>query len=169
MKTKLNPLITALYSGSISQDEFIKEYFLNTPRSDEHVLNLINSGILHKDTIAVEEAIVLLYTGFFSNKLFTAKLCELLQSDWHTKHEDIAMLLKDIEDPSTVDCLYHAVESKLDYLDYDDTYQFARKCIKALSAIGDDNAIDKLRILTSSKIGEIAAYAKKELYYKGML
>lgn len=79
------------------------------------------------------------------------------------------MLLKDIADPNTVDCLYKATELHFDYLEYDDTYQFARKCIKVLSKIGNDNAIDKLKSLSSSQTPEIAAYAKKELGYKGLL
>ena len=96
----------------------------------------------------------------------SAILIKLLQEDWHYKHEDIAMLLKKIKDPKTVEALYTAAKQKFDYLEYDDTFQFARKCIKALAAIGDDNAIEKLRLLKQSDNNVIKAYAEKELNYK---
>jgi hypothetical protein len=166
MITKINPLIAALYSEMISKEEFIREYFKDVPCSNEYVSELIEKGIENKNGIVIEEAVVLLYTSFFSINLFAIKLCELLQYAWHKKHEDIAMLLKEIENPNTVGCLYKVTELKFDYLDYDDTYQFARKCVKALSAIGTQEAIDKLKLLTSSKTTKIAEYARKELRYK---
>lgn len=95
-------------------------------------------------------------------------LNNLLQESWHYKHEDIAMLLKKIKDPKTVEGLYTATKQKLEYLEYDDTFQFARKCIKALAAIGDDNAIEKLRLLKQCDNDVIKAYAVKELNYKGL-
>lgn len=169
MKKAIETLIASLYSGNISKDEFLQKYFDNKRPDGKHVSDLLKSGIINKDASSVEEAIVLLYTEGFSNPLYISELCQLLQMPWHTKHEDIAMLLKDIADPSTVECLYDAAELQFEYLDYDETYQFGRKCIKALSAIGDEASIDKLKMLSKSKIVEIAEYAKKELNYKGLL
>jgi hypothetical protein len=163
MSKSLNPLIKLLYSGNISNEEFLERYFYGQHPTNEYVLLLIKKSIEDKDIILLEEAIALLFTGGFSINLFSLALCELLPMSWHTKHEDIAMLLKAAKDPSTVNCLYNATELQFDYLDYDDTYQFARKCIKAISAIGDKNAIEKLLLLSSSKIHSISCYAKKEL------
>ncbi len=74
-----------------------------------------------------------------------------------------------MKDPSTVDCLCKAAELHFEYLDYDDSYQFARKCIKALSAIDNEAAISKLQLLAQSSIPEVQQYAIKELKYKGFL
>ena len=74
-----------------------------------------------------------------------------------------------VADPATLDCLFKATELKFDYLDYDDTYQFARKCIKAIATIGTGNAIEKLKLLALSPTPEIAEYAKKELRYKELM
>ncbi|WP_337043901.1 hypothetical protein [Emticicia sp. 17c] len=169
MRTEINLLLTALYSGKISKELFLREYFKDIHKSDEYVLNLIQKGIENKSDSEIEEAIVLICTGSFSKPYFVVQLCELLQLPWHFKHEDIAMLLKDIADPSTVDCLYKASELKFDYLNYDDSYQFARKCIKALSAISDESSIEKLKLLAISKTKRIREYAKKELQYKGLI
>lgn len=169
MTQNINPLITSLYTGSIKKAEFLKRYFNGKIYTDKSVLDLIEKGITNKDKIIIEETIVLIYTGAFAYSSFTLKLCYLLQESWHEKHEDIAMLLKEIADISSVECLYKAAELQLDYLDYDDTYQFARKCIKALSAIGNEDAIEKLQILSNSKTKKIAEYAIKELRYKEML
>ena len=168
MKEKTNPLFKSLYSGDIGKKEFLQKYFKGKTLNDKHVLDMIQRGIANKDSSIIEEAITLIYTDAFPYSSFTLKLCELLQMHWHTKHEDIAMLLKDIADPASVECIYEATELQFDYLDYDDTYQFARKCIKALSVIGNENAINKLNILSKSKVQKISDYAKKELHYKGL-
>ncbi|GAB3504420.1 hypothetical protein [Emticicia fontis] len=169
MDNQVNQLISSLSTGKISKEDFLKEYFKDISQREEYLSNLIQKGIENRDAIEIDEAIKLVYIGSFSPGYFLEKLCELLQLTWHFNHEDIARLLKEIANPTTVDCLYKASELKFDYLNYDDTYQFARKCIKALSAISDENAIEKLRLLTNSRISGIAEYAKKELRYKELL
>ena len=72
-------------------------------------------------------------------------------------------MLQEINDPSSVDCLFNVAERKFQYLDYDDSLPFARKCIKALASIGNEDAIEKLQKLSQSSIMEIAEYAKREL------
>jgi hypothetical protein len=130
--------------------------------SDESV-RLLNEAFENKDADLVEEAIYgFLDSEGFSNK-FSDIFCKLLQEDWHYRHEDIARILQGIKDPSTVDCLYNAVELQFDYLDYDDTYQFARKCIWALADIGTPGARAKLQQLTQSKNELVAGYALKRL------
>ena len=125
--------------------------------------------MLDKDAEAIEEALVVISAANFDLNNFILDLCKLLQVDWHYKHEDLATLLKEAKNPLSLDYLYSATELQFPYLDYDDTYQFGRKCIKALSAIGTENAISRLILLSESKIPEIAEYAKKELHGKGLL
>jgi len=77
------------------------------------------------------------------------------------------MLLKQIADPVSVECLFNAADLKFKYLDYDDTYQFARKCIIALSTINNHEAVEKLKLLSDSNNIIIAYYAKIELNRTG--
>lgn len=169
MKSEFNILVEKLYAGNIGKKEFLKEYFKGEEPNENYVLFLIDKAILRKDDALVQEAIVLLNTGIFKIDYFQTLLCQLLNKEWHTKHEDIVMLLKVIKSPKIIDCLYNATELQFAYLDYDDTNQFARKCIKVLSSIDNEMAIEKLKLLTNSKYPIIAEYARKELRNKKLL
>lgn len=168
MTTETKQLITSFILKKIDTQSFLDNYFANKTMSDEYIIKLLHKGINEKDPMKIEEAIVLVSTGRFDIYNFQAVFCQLLLLDWHYKHEDIAMYLKEIGDPSTVECLYLAAENNLQYLEYDQSFQFARKCIKALSAIGNEAAVQKLKILSESKVLKIAEYAKKELNHKGL-
>jgi hypothetical protein len=129
----------------------------------EESVRLLKQAFENKDADLVEEAIYSCSESEgFSNK-FSEIFCKLLQTGWHNKHEDIARILQGIKDPSTVDCLYNAAELEFDYLDYDDTYQFARKCIWALADIGTSEAKAKLQQLAHSNNKFVAEYAQKRL------
>jgi hypothetical protein len=136
--------------------------------NDEFCLKQLEDGLNKKDSDKID---IFMSVGFllgFSYK-YVPILCKLLLFPYHHSHEDIARVLQEIADISTVEYLYEATELKLDYLNYDDTYQFARKCIKALSAINNSNATNKLILISNNNVKTIAEYAKKELYYKGIL
>lgn len=162
--------ISTQFSNSLvlDKEKFLARYSGIAELNVDYCLNMFDEAIKTKDGEMVEEAMLL--TEFL--KLFSAKfsniLCQLLQANWHYKHEDIAMKLKDIKDSSTVNCLFDAAQLKFDYLDYDDTYQFARKCIKAIAEINNDEAIEKLKVLAQNDNIKIREYAIKELRYKGL-
>lgn len=169
MDKKYQSLIRLLSLGELSRGEFIAQYFENKAPNVAFFTKALDDHIQEKNGEAVEKDLALIAILGVDESVFIKQLCELLQEDWHCCHEDVAMSIKEIKSPLTVDCLYRASEKQFEYLDYDDTFQFARKCIKALSSIGDENAIDKLRLLKKSKTPQIAAYALKELGYKGFL
>lgn len=135
---------------------------------DEYYLKLLNEAFQNKDAAKVEEAIFVISSYNCYSKKFSSIFCILLQEDWHFSHEDIVLILQDLKDASTVDCLFKVAQLNVDYLDYDDSYQFARKCIKALSAINNKEAINKLRLLSENNNVKIRQYAIKELQYKGL-
>lgn len=108
---------------------------------------------------------------FLSNRLskdMKIMLSKVLLLKDHKHHEDIAVLLQQEKDPNTVENLFKAAELNFEYLSYDETHQFGRKCIKALSAIDNSNSIEKLILLSKSKNSLISKYAIKELDYKGI-
>ena len=163
MCLEVRRLLSLLYSGKISNEQFIQKYFVGEPMTRQHLSVLLQNALMDKNPFLVEQVVVLLLSDHIFIKDFTLQLCDLLLVDWHFKHEDIAMLLRDARDPLAINCLYNASEIIFDYLAYDDTYQFGRKCIKALSVINDDKAVVKLKLLAESDIPSIANYARKEL------
>ncbi|MDR6571340.1 hypothetical protein MRBLMN1_001767 [Chitinophaga ginsengisegetis] len=153
----------------ISETQFLEQYPLRISDSKSYILNLLKSSFKNKDKDGVTYGLLL---GFSLNHFqfdddFVGILSELLAVDWHYCHEDIVSILQDINNPSSTKILYQTVLEKNHFLPYDDTYQLARRCIKALSAIGGDSAIEYLHILSQSPIKEVQAYAKKELERKG--
>jgi hypothetical protein len=171
MKTELNDLLRKLYTMAISREEFLKRYesIENIKADENYCLQKLNQGYLEKDSEAIKLGMIIGFTKQCFSDIFLDIFCKMLLADWHKEHEDIAMELKELKDLATVECLAEAAELKFDYLDYDDTFQFARKCIKAISAIDTELAIAKLRNLAQSKNKRIREYAKKELKYKGLI
>jgi radical SAM superfamily enzyme len=163
MNKEVKKVITELLAGSISPIEFISLYPVKNI-NEEYCIDLLREALSNADSEKVEVGLIVGNSAnCFSNKS-ASLLCELLQQDWHYKHEDIAALLKEVGDQTTVDCLYKAAQFQFDYLDYDDTYQFARKCIKVLSFIGGSKALEKLNLLTNVPSPQICAYATKEIH-----
>lgn len=170
MKDNILQLFSSFIKNEIDE-KFFSTQFKSSTGSDlteGYCLEKINEGIQKHDGEMIDIFIQIGLVVAFTSKSIPI-LCKLLGLNCHHKHEDIAMLFKEFRDPDTVNCLYNAAELKFEYLAYDETYQFARKCIKALSAIEDENAIQKLKMLQNSKTPEIAEYARKELRYKGLL
>lgn len=89
-------------------------------------------------------------------------LAQLLEEDWHFRHEDIARSLQALKDPVAIEALFRTAQRKFPYLDYDDSTALARKCIWALADIGSP-ALEKLEILGKSADAEVAAYALERL------
>lgn len=149
----------------IDKATFLEQFSPVLLRDSNLAADIIYQGISNKSSedIRLGYIMMLIQNDILGYALNLNVLCLLLTNKYHFHHEDIAMLLKGVKSPETVDSLYYAAELQYDYLNYDDTYQFARKCIKALAAIGSENAYEKLRLLTNSRIPEIGAYARKEL------
>ena len=123
----------------------------------------LQKSIKEKDAKAIEEILISIQKNNIPIENFKDLFLELLLEKWHFVHQDIVMLLGEIADSSMNDALLSATELKLDYLDYDDTYQLARKAIKILSKIGNKSSIEKLKIIEQFDNQVISDYAKKEL------
>jgi hypothetical protein len=125
----------------------------------EYVMFSLKTAINDRDGDAVEFA---LFTGFyfpvfgemefdseFSNNLAFI-LCELIEEDWHHSHEDIASIFQDCKTVMAIEPLYRTALRKFDYLDYDEAYALAVKCIWALGDIDTPESMEKIRLLISS-------------------
>ncbi len=160
----IKELFNNLYAKNLDKNSFFKEFLSKTGINfnEKFCLESIEKASLLKDAESIDMLFQMgLMYGFSTQSVIV--LSKLLLLDCHHVHEDIANLLKELRDPVSINFLYKATEMQFEYLDYDDTYQFARKCIKAIAAIGNSEAIYKLEQLSKSSIPEIAGYAIKEL------
>ena len=156
-------LILDLSLEKINIDDFFQDY--SNQVDSNHVLQLINEAYSKKDYSELEYSLLL---GFkfetFSND-YGNVLNKLIQEDWHFKHEDLALILQDLKLPESVDPLYVAALKRLDYLNYDDSFAVARKCIHALGDIGTEAALEKLKQLSNTNIAIIKEKVEKQLNY----
>jgi len=147
-----NDLIEKLMTGSISKEEFLSSF----PGS-------VDSAFLGRELKAVgstknpnslEE---LMYLGFAFD-LFRVEhidlLIGLLVEGWHISHEDIVGLLQRFPAQKNIRPLVETVNSRFDYLEYNDSMALAVKCVWALFAIGSDEA--------KGYLGSIAAHDRRE-------
>lgn len=90
-------------------------------------------------------------------------LNKLIVSTWHEQHENIAMLLQKFKSPTSVDVLYETATKEFKYLEYDEAYALAVKCIWALGDIGTEQAKEQLELLLNSSNHIIKENAQKQI------
>jgi hypothetical protein len=158
-------LIKNLISGGISKQDFIRQYPVDFDSDKNYVLNGLKDALSKKTSEDVEDflSLVTFDKGWNTNPKYANIFCELLGESWHYQHEDLVSLLQGMKDPDTVDCLYNSALAKPEYMDYDDSYSLARKCIHALGDINTDYAREKLRLLAQSSNPIIKEKAEKQL------
>ena len=161
MATSKWQLVFDLTAGRISQDQFIAQ-FGTDPRIPGVARQELEQAYAQRRADDVEAALILA-NRFALSKELAPVLCNLLEADWHMRHEDIAKMLQAIQDPSTVDCLYRAALKKHAYLAYDNSAALARKCTWALYAVGTPEAFERLEALAQSDEEHIRGYAQKRL------
>lgn len=156
-------LLSQLYAGTLTSEDFLISYFAHAHGKQEKTAYLSEELASH-DSSRIETALVALVSSeLYSSAELAPILCTLLANEYHFAHERIASFLQELRDPTTTPCLVSTASKHYDYLDYDESFQLARKCIKALSSIGTSDAIAALQELKSNKNSVIASYARKEL------
>ncbi|MDO7877729.1 hypothetical protein Q5H93_23535 [Hymenobacter sp. ASUV-10] len=123
----------------------------------------LKKSLVEHNPERLEDALYFLTQDNVFSKANTEVLCELLLQDWHFSHETIAHYLQQLKDPFSIPYLAATATKRFEYLAYDDTYQLARKCIKALAAIGTKEAISSLNNISMNENSAISGYASKEL------
>ncbi len=111
------------------------------------IIKEISIAVSDRDSEFLESLLLVAIRDGLS-KEYTLTLCGLLTEDWHYSQEDIALMLEEIQDERSVECLYDA---SINVPDYDDGRSLAKKCIWALGAINTPAAIEKLNALSHSQ------------------
>ena len=156
-------LIYRLFENKITDKEFINRVCQKESNLDNYIFKLLENSVNNKNAEDLEWVIFLIFKFKKFSEKFTDVLCEIFEDSWHHKHEDIASMLEEVKLPKTVKMLYKVAISNYPYLEFDDSYDLAVKCIWALGEIRNEEAIEKLKLLSISSNEIIKKNALEQL------
>lgn len=122
----------------------------------------LEAAIVKRDSLALEDAVYAAFEADLPQEL-AGMLAEVLQMPWHFRHEDVASALRTMRDAHTVTALFQTIFAEHEYLNHDELFGLARKCIWALADIGTPEARERLTEVTKTANATVAAYARKRL------
>ncbi len=155
-------LILDLALKSITKKQFLLAYPVDVQEDHKYVTRTLKDAFARKDSDDVEYALLLGFSFCFEEDVVPV-LCDLIVQDWHYKHEDIARLLQDFGAPESIEYLYRVSLMELKYLEYDDSYALAVKCIWALGKINTSISREKLKLLALSENRVVKEASKRQL------
>jgi len=130
--------------------EFLINFTVDVTKKPKYVLQLLKTAYYEKNASDVEYCLALMDLFNLVSNDYSLIFIKLLAVDWHTSHENIVNNLQKLKLPETIDCLYSTALKPLDYLEYDESFSLAVKCIWALGEINNQKAKEKLELLTKS-------------------
>lgn len=167
-------LIAELHAGNLSREEFVALYFGASNLTQQQKISFLLQEFTSPEVNRIEQGMTVLFLMENYNNIFSPILCDLLNKETHFAHENIALYLEELKDPATIPCLSAAVERRFAYLNYDDSYDLAKTCIRALAGIATPEAFASLRLFSSSTNADeesreyvLAGYARYELSLHG--
>lgn len=119
--------------------------------------------IAEKDHLGVEEKLFHFIQIYPRDEEILLLLCEIFESDWHTRHEDLASSFQLIKNPITAESLFKMTFKLTEYDTGNDTFPMQRKCVWALADIGTSEAKKYLHEIEKSQNKTIASFATKRL------
>lgn len=141
-------LASALAAGRISNQEFCDA--LSTKADDAAALGFrwLKTALAEHDPEGVEFGLFIGHRfGFIESHLQV--LLRLADEGWHTQHENVVDGLAVLHSPLSVDTLYRTALARFEYLEYDEAFALGVKCIWALGALKSEDAVVRLRELSS--------------------
>ncbi|NLE03239.1 MAG: hypothetical protein GX638_00350 [Crenarchaeota archaeon] len=163
MNNKQKKLIEELMLSLISKNQFISLFHDNNKIDESFFLSNLKEIYESKNG---EDFEYLLFLGFSFNLFDESQVVifnKALLEDWHQKHEDVAMILKKLHCPQSIEYLYEAIFKNYQYLEYDESHAFEVKCIWAIGSIKTNTAKEKLEKISQLEIPEIREAAKQQL------
>ena len=158
-------LFLRYFGNKITQDELYVSIGVKDAEFEQFLLIKMILAYKQEDAEMIE---YLIFTIFLAEdelniSSFLDILNKLILCKWHEKHEDIVFLLQKIRDSESVECLYRAIFLRPAYLKWDDNYSFERKCIHAIAKCGNQEAVNKLKLLVTSNNEIIRLCAERQL------
>lgn len=119
--------------------------------------------ITEKDSLGVEEKASGLIQYYPRDEEILLLLCEIFESDWHSRQEDLASSFQFVKNPVTAKSLFRMTFKLTEYDKWNDTFPMQRKCVWALADIGTLEAMNYLKEIESKANETIASFATKRL------
>lgn len=163
MESGNSKIIKKLMLNQITKAQYLKLVGIDQDAIKEKIYTDLAYAYNQRDETLVEYCIYLLCIFNVYDEQFVTLLNQLLLSDWHYQHENIAELLQELRNPSSVIPLYETVNKRFEYLDYDEFNTLAVKCIWALGDIASDTAKKCLLLLQENEDRIISSNAKKQI------
>jgi len=163
MTIKDQDLILDLALNKISKESFLKKYKVDLV-DEKHVIDLVQTAYLEKNEDDLESALSLGSLFEIFNNSHIEIFCKLLEVHWHHEHEDIVRFLQYHKDPSSIEALFIATQTKYAYLyEVNECYSLIVKCTWALGDINTKESKEKLELLAQSDNEIIKKAAEKQL------
>jgi len=156
-------IVKKLMRKSISKVDFLQEFTVDVTHNPSYVIKLLEEAYSKQAANEVEYSLFIGFSFNLFSKDFVGILCKLIASHWHFQHENIAMIFQRLKSPDSIDYLYQAALTQFHYLDFDEAYALAVKCIWALGDINTEDSRRKLELLTDSENEIISDNAAKQL------
>ncbi len=163
MTPEQEELVLQLLSRRITPEEFVARSGMDPLNQRGFARSALQEALVSQDGNALEFSLYVCYYFELLTPDLAPLLAEILLHPWHYQHEDLARTLQQLRDPSTADALAEAASMKHEYLAYDDSHAFARKCMWALADIGSPKARRHLERLAQAADPVVAGYAQKRL------
>lgn len=126
-------------------------------------INEIKRFISEKDHLGVEENAFRFIQIYPRDEEVLILLCEIFESEWHTRHEDLALGFQQIKNPITAKSLFKMALTIPEYDSWNENYPMQRKCTWALADIGTEEAKGFLSEIEKCSNKAIAYFATKRL------
>ena len=150
--------------GELSLEEFKKQCPLNIVENPMYIKKSLEEAIKAKDENDFERLHTIVWVfKLYNINAYIELFCKVAKEYWHHSHEDIANLLEEVASPKTINAIYDLAIMKLDYMEYDEFFNIARKCTYALGYINTPKAKEKLELLAQNENELIREYAIKQL------
>lgn len=148
--------------GSATKPALVAALGFDVDTEPRAVLGLLEEATRLGDAASIECALMIA-PGRTGDLDVVPTLIELLGSEAHVRHEDVARWLQQLRDPRAVEALHAAALTEHGHLGHDGGHALARKCTWALADIGTPEAREKLRLLAEGDDAEIAGDALRRL------
>ena len=151
MKEIERELLHKLTTSTISPEMFLEEFTVDISKNPTYIRELLEKAYIDQEPYDIEYLLIALFKFRLFIENYTDILVKLMNESWHFQHENIASIFQKLKSPRTVECLYKTALTQFEYLEYDEAFALAVKCIWALGDINTPESRDKLKLLTQSE------------------